>query len=330
MARGGKKTHQFDDQYGGFDANANDTFRGGSSGFGGGGFKGGGVGGVGGKGGGPTLKYERVVPKFLRHHADLLVGNALKGREDQNEEVSVKDEEEEEEETRRGVGHAAATATAATATNTNAEESREEECLKLKGVGNRCFQNGEYERAVDMFTKCIAAQGSVASSEDNSHIYYSNRSAAYVKLGQFELAKRDALESIERSRGEWAKGWVRLAVASVALDDLTTHAKAYERAFKLEPHNEDLKEKMHKAKEKEREAMEMGLFKFKSRKDGTNAETSAAKSEGAKKESKEISGGKRKNRIDGNAKEKKRCKKTNEGGGILSFDEEEEEREEER
>ena len=316
--RGGKKTHQLEDQYGGFDANANDTFRGGS-GFGGG-FKGGGVGG-GGKGGGPTLKYERVVPKFLRHHADLLVGNALKGREDQNEVVV-----DEDEETRRGVGHAAAAAT----TNTNAEESREEECLKLKGVGNRCFQNGEYERAVDMFTKCIAAQGSVASSEDNSHIYYSNRSAAYVKLGQFELAKRDALESIERSRGEWAKGWVRLAVASVALDDLTTHAKAYERAFKLEPHNEDLKEKMHKAKEKEREAMEMGLFKFKSRKDGTNAETSAAKSEGAKKESKEISGGKRKNRIDGNAKEKKRCKKTNEGGGILSFDEEEEEREEER
>ena len=323
MARGGKKTHQLEDQYGGFDANnANDTFRGGSGGFGGGGFKGGGVGGVGGKGGGPTLKYERVVPKFLRHHADLLVGNALeKGREDQNEVVV-----DEDEETRRGVGHAAAAAT----TNTNAEESREEECLKLKGVGNRCFQNGEYERAVDMFTKCIAAQGSVASSEDNSHIYYSNRSAAYVKLGQFELAKRDALESIERSRGEWAKGWVRLAVASVALDDLTTHAKAYERAFKLEPHNEDLKEKMHKAKEKEREAMEMGLFKFKSRKDGTNAETSAAKSEGAKKESKEISGGKRKNRIDGNAKEKKRCKKTNEGGGILSFDEEEEEREEER
>ena len=318
--RGGKKTHQLEDQYGGFsDANANDTFRGGS-GFGGGGFKGGGFGG-GGKGG-PTLKYERVVPKFLRHHADLLVGNALeKGREDQNEVVV-----DEDEETRRGVGHAAA----ATTTNTNAEESREEECLKLKGVGNRCFQNGEYERAVDMFTKCIAAQGSVASSEDNSHIYYSNRSAAYVKLGQFELAKRDALESIERSRGEWAKGWVRLAVASVALDDLTTHAKAYERAFKLEPHNEDLKEKMHKAKEKEREAMEMGLFKFKSRKDGTNAETSAAKSEGAKKESKEISGGKRKNRIDGNAKEKKRCKKTNEGGGILSFDEEEEEREEER
>ena len=321
MARGGKKTHQLEDQYGGFDANnANDTFRGGS-GFGGGGFKGGGVGG-GGKGG-PTLKYERVVPKFLRHHRDLLVGNALeKGREDQNEVVV-----DEDEETRRGVGHAAAAAT----TTTNAEESREEECLKLKGVGNRCFQNGEYERAVDMFTKCIAAQGSVASSEDNSHIYYSNRSAAYVKLGQFELAKRDALESIERSRGEWAKGWVRLAVASVALDDLTTHAKAYERAFKLEPHNEDLKEKMHKAKEKEREAMEMGLFKFKSRKDGTNAETSAAKSEGAKKESKEISGGKRKNRIDGNAKEKKRCKKTNnEGGGILSFDEEEEEREEER
>ena len=70
----------------------------------------------------------------------------------------------------------------------------------------------------------------------------------------------------------------------------------------------------------------MGLFKFKSRKDGTNAETSAAKSEGAKKETKEIVGAKRKNRIDVNAKEKKKSKKKNDGG-VLSFNEEEEEEE---
>ena len=58
----------------------------------------------------------------------------------------------------------------------------------------------------------------------------------------------------------------------------------------------------------------MGLFKFKSRKDGTNADV--VQNRAPKKESKEISGGKRKNRIDGNAKEKKRCKKTNEGGAF--------------
>ena len=56
-----------------------------------------------------------------------------------------------------------------------------------------------------MFTKYIAlrekSEARSSPAEDNSHIYYSNRSAAYVKLGQFELAKRDALESIERSRG---------------------------------------------------------------------------------------------------------------------------------
>ena len=296
-----------------------------ASGFGGGGggFKGGGEGGGGVKG--TNLKYERVVPKFLEKHADLLVGNAIVRPREEEELRGIGDEEEDLlGERRRGFG----TTPMTSKEENNTKESIEEQCLTLKGSGNRCFQNGEYERAADMFTKCIAlrekAGAVISAAEDNSHIYYSNRSAAYVKLGQFELAKRDALESIERSRGEWAKGWVRLAVASLALDDLTTHAKAYARAFKLDPLNDDLKDKMNKAQKQEQKAIENGLFKFKS-----NALSSSVKasSVGAKKETKEIGGAKkRKNRIDGNAKEKKKSKKKNDGG-VLSFNEEEEEEE---
>jgi tetratricopeptide (TPR) repeat protein len=322
MARGGKKTHQLEDQYGGFEASDDASSRGKNSGFGGGGggFKGGGEGGSGLKG--ANLKYERVVPKFLEKHADLLVGNAIvRPREEELRGIGG-DEEDLLGERRRGFG----TTLMTSKEENNTKESIEEQCLTLKGSGNRCFQNGEYERAADMFTKCIAlrekAGAAISAAEDNSHIYYSNRSAAYVKLGQFELAKRDALESIERSRGEWAKGWVRLAVASLALDDLTTHAKAYARAFKLDPLNDDLKEKMNKAQEQEQKAIENGLFKFKS-----NASSSVkASSAGAKKETKVICSAKRKNRIDGNAKEKKKSKKKNDGG-VLSFNEEEEEEE---
>ena len=334
MARGGKKTHQLEDQYGGFDAASGNGDRSGgfnnaSHGFGGG-FKGGGDGSGGGAGGGkgPSLKYERVVPKFLQKHADLLVGNTIVARkEEEAPELRFGDAEDVG---RRGFG-SSATTTTTNGKNANnnsthngdrdAEESIEERCLELKGKGNRCFQNGEYEQAVDLFTKCIALRQGKAGSgaeEDNTHIYYSNRSAAYVKLGQFELAKRDALESIERSRGQWAKGWVRLAVVSLALDDLTTHAKAYARAYKLDPLNDDLKEKMDKAQEQERKAMENGLFKFK-------ASSLKTSSEGAKKE---IGGTKRKNRIDGNSKEKKKSKKKSEVG-VLSFNEEEGEEEEE-
>ena len=315
MARGGKKTHQLEDQYGGFEASEDASSRGkNASGFGGGGggFKGGGEGGGGVKG--TNLKYERVVPKFLEKHADLLVGNAIVRPREEEELRGIGDEEEDLlGERRRGFG----TTPMTSKEENNTKESIEEQCLTLKGSGNRCFQNGEYERAADMFTKCIAlrekAGAAISAAEDNSHIYYSNRSAAYVKLGQFELAKRDALESIERSRGEWAKGWVRLAVASLALDDLTTHAKAYARAFKLDPLNDDLKDKMNKAQEQEQKAIENGLFKFKS-----NASSSSVKASSA--------GAKRKNRIDGNAKEKKKSKKKNDGG-VLSFNEEEEEEE---
>ncbi|CAL6274648.1 unnamed protein product [Bathycoccus prasinos] len=312
MARGGKKTHQLEDQYGGFEASDDASSRGKNSGFGGGGggFKGGGEGGSGLKG--ANLKYERVVPKFLEKHADLLVGNAIvRPREEELRGIGG-DEEDLLGERRRGFG----TTLMTSKEENNTKESIEEQCLTLKGSGNRCFQNGDASRCEKKRERAISA------AEDNSHIYYSNRSAAYVKLGQFELAKRDALESIERSRGEWAKGWVRLAVASLALDDLTTHAKAYARAFKLDPLNDDLKEKMNKAQEQEQKAIENGLFKFKS-----NASSSVkASSAGAKKETKEIGGAKRKNRIDGNAKEKKKSKKKNDGG-VLSFNEEEEEEE---
>ena len=136
MARGGKKTHQLEDQYGGFEASEDASSRGkNASGFGGGGgFKGGGEGGGGVKG--ANLKYERVVPKFLEKHADLLVGNAIV-RPREEELRGIGDEEEDLlGERRRGFG----TTPMTSKEENNTKESIEEQCLTLKGSGNRCFR----------------------------------------------------------------------------------------------------------------------------------------------------------------------------------------------
>ena len=99
-----KKTHQLEDQYGGSEASGCTQSGKECIGFGGGGggFKGGGEGGGGVKG--ANLKYERVVPKFLEKHADLLVGNAIV-RPREEELRGIGDEEEDLlGERRRGLG----------------------------------------------------------------------------------------------------------------------------------------------------------------------------------------------------------------------------------
>lgn len=50
---------------------------------------------------------------------------------------------------------------------------------------NAACQAGDFERAVHLYSEAIAL-------EPSNHILYSNRSAAYVKLGQFARALQDA------------------------------------------------------------------------------------------------------------------------------------------
>ena len=62
---------------------------------------------------------------------------------------------------------------------------------------NTACQNGDFERAVTLYTEAIAL-------DPANHILYSNRSAAHIKMGQFTKALQDAVKAKELNP-EWPK-----------------------------------------------------------------------------------------------------------------------------
>jgi tetratricopeptide (TPR) repeat protein len=68
---------------------------------------------------------------------------------------------------------------------------------EFKAAGNDAFSAGKYEEAINQFTLAILEDG-------NDHVFYSNRSASYANLGQFDRAQQDGLKCIE-IKPDWAK-----------------------------------------------------------------------------------------------------------------------------
>lgn len=92
----------------------------------------------------------------------------------------------------------------------------------LKDKGNDFFAKKEYQSAISEYTKAIDLLGVEISTKENSnpviHALFSNRSACYLQLGDFNSALRDA-ESCVLVRPSWFKGWGRKADALLKLKD---------------------------------------------------------------------------------------------------------------
>ncbi len=67
----------------------------------------------------------------------------------------------------------------------------------MKTQGNKAFTTKDYERAIELFTKAIEL-------DPTNHVLYSNRSASYASLKQYDKALEDADKTIEL-KGGWAK-----------------------------------------------------------------------------------------------------------------------------
>lgn len=74
---------------------------------------------------------------------------------------------------------------------------------------------------------------------DRNAVYYSNRSAVYASMKDYDNAVRDA-ESVIRMKPEWVKGWARLAVAYFGLEQYSHSVDAYKQALKIEPDDNTL------------------------------------------------------------------------------------------
>jgi len=71
-----------------------------------------------------------------------------------------------------------------------------------KEFANCMVKMGEYTEAIKLYTKLL-------EKNSNNHIILSNRSVAYIKTEQYDLALNDCIKTT-RLEPEWAKGWGRL------------------------------------------------------------------------------------------------------------------------
>ena len=100
-------------------------------------------------------------------------------------------------------------------------------------TARRLYSEEKYSDAIREYGRLIDA----ASLDDPEiHIYYSNRSAAYMQIGDVVNALDDA-EQCKRIKPTWAKGYSRCGSALMAQGKFTEAVYALQRAQELEPSN---------------------------------------------------------------------------------------------
>lgn len=82
---------------------------------------------------------------------------------------------------------------------------------EYKALGNEAFSKKDFKTAIEFYTKAIL-------QEKSNHIFFSNRSASYAGLQEWENAIKDAKECI-RLNPEFIKGFYRLATAQLESKD---------------------------------------------------------------------------------------------------------------
>lgn len=240
-----RKTHLFDDQYGttattdssAVDRDASRVSRG----------TGGSV-----RRGGSCLEYVKQVPKFLQDHAHLLghgptTQNATYSslhsttstsqQQQQQQQQETDDEEEEEKE----AGLLQALEQDGDLVKEYPELAilqKKKDAEMLKDEGNKAFVGKLYTDAVDIFTRCIELDG-------ENPVYFSNRAAALIELGEYEEAVENGRECV-RLNPQWAKGYVRLGIALLRQGSVES-AHVLKKAKALEPDMQGLDDLLCKA-----------------------------------------------------------------------------------
>jgi len=116
-----------------------------------------------------------------------------------------------------------------------------------KEKGNRAFSEKRFDEAINLYTEAIKIDG-------RNHVYFSNRSAAYMGKNMYTNALDDA-EQCVKLNPKWGKGYFRRAVALLALGRASDAESVLQDGIRADPSNADLRtklEEVHKTLEKER------------------------------------------------------------------------------
>lgn len=133
--------------------------------------------------------------------------------------------------------------------NTSKEDetksSREQLAEEKKVAGNAAIAKKNYEEAIALYSEALA----LSPTGPNSHIYYSNRAAAYCHVNNYQQAALDCEKSVALN-STYVKAYSRLGLARFFLNQFQESIAAYERASQLEPANKDHTDAIKKAKQK--------------------------------------------------------------------------------
>ncbi|CAH1801730.1 unnamed protein product [Owenia fusiformis] len=75
---------------------------------------------------------------------------------------------------------------------------------------NQAIQNGDFKHAITLYTEAI-------NLDPINHILYSNRSAAHVKVGDYQKGLQDAVKARELN-----PKWAKVGVINISIDNYIT------------------------------------------------------------------------------------------------------------
>jgi len=114
-----------------------------------------------------------------------------------------------------------------------------EQAAAAKAKGNAAFQAKDFEEAIKHFTEAI-------SHDATDHVFYSNRSACYSSLEQYEKGLEDGTKCVSL-KPDWPKGYTRKGLAEFFLRKYDESAETYKAGLKLAPEDAAMKEGLQKA-----------------------------------------------------------------------------------
>ena len=118
-----------------------------------------------------------------------------------------------------------------------------QEAENLNSQGNDLMQKKQFSQALELYTKALT----ISPAGPNSHVYYSNRSAAHLSLGEVERSIQDS-QSALTIRPDYTKAHSRLGLAHYASGRYEEAVECYEAALGLDPDNEWVKKQYEKAR----------------------------------------------------------------------------------
>jgi len=108
---------------------------------------------------------------------------------------------------------------------------------------------------VKKFPEAVQSYSEAINRDPENHVNYSNRAAAYIKLGAIPEALKDAEKCIS-IKPDFAKGYLRKGQAQFFMKDYKKCLETYQLGLEYDPNNQEIAQGISKAVEQINKGMD--------------------------------------------------------------------------